>query len=473
MAGTQETHAATSLSTMPTEIISGVYSNLNKQDLKSVRLTCHRLDEITQPVLFDKVIVTSMNDNAGLFECVINKPNLARHIKTLVFDVLRFWDLSAAYYVQHLMQQMERDVARHPKWLVPPGPLRKKLEKANWFKDPVRTHRREKVLALFIQDLAKDYETYNIRQNEQKECIDTSLPQCGAIAFAKCGNIQRMEVQTEWQAYDQQIDNTLMSLLPRFLSSGNVARHYNPVLLRPTLPTRRNQEQFLLQLLESASQVTKLKVGKGFIGPRGGLETFRTLFFQHLTNLDLWTSNADPPPFSVDYLALALQTAHSLQHLHIEASNTTVHEHIGTHRHRLFPLLQGCVWPQLVSLKLSGMAASAEEFLTLFGSNKGLQSLCLNSIDLRVYPDFSNGDRKGFSESGKAMPKLFRGMRRLMSLTEFSIEPPFRAQIDSYKWATVRQEDFPEFKRKWEQVVLEPVPLDAIPVRSMYDFEES
>ncbi|KAL8654875.1 MAG: hypothetical protein Q9226_003265 [Calogaya cf. arnoldii] len=453
MADRQETHAAASLSTMPTEIISEVYSNLHKEDLKSVRLTCHRFDEISQPILFDKVIVTSMDDNAELFECVINKPHLARHVKTLVLDIPIFHDYKAAYYVQRLTQQMEDDVARHPKSLVPPGLLRKKLKEVKWFKDPGRTHLRERVLAVFMQDLRQYYATYTAMRHKQQQCIEEILPQCVAVAFTNCVNVQHVEVQTEWQAYDRPIDDTLMSLLPCFSSSGSVARHYNPLLLRPSLPTRDSpcQEQFLLQLLESASQITKLKVGKGFIGPRHGLEIVgRALFFQHLTNLDLWTSSANPPPFFVDYLASALQNARNLQRLHIGACNTSRFEHYDMNRLGIFPLLQDCIWPRLVTLRLTGVVASGEDFLTLFKSHKGLKSLTLTSIDLRLYLDPAIVDKELHSKVEETMTALSWNMRRLMSLTEISFETGFRVQIGEYTWVPVDIEDMV----RWEKVVL-------------------
>ncbi|KAI4247360.1 MAG: hypothetical protein L6R42_009650, partial [Xanthoria sp. 1 TBL-2021] len=165
MTGTRGTHAAASLSNMPTEMVSEVCSSLHKEDLKSLRLSCYRLDEITQPILFDKVVVTSMDDNAGLFECVVGNPHLAQHVKTLVFDFPRFQDVNAAYYIQYLMQQVEHDVDCH---LQTPEPLKKKLEDVNWFKDPGSTSGREIALAVFKQDLTHGYETYIAMRNKQE-----------------------------------------------------------------------------------------------------------------------------------------------------------------------------------------------------------------------------------------------------------------------------------------------------------------
>ncbi|KAL9015113.1 MAG: hypothetical protein Q9180_008902, partial [Flavoplaca navasiana] len=268
MAGTQDMHAAPSLLTLPTEIVSEVYSYLHKEDLKSVRLSCHRLDEITRPILFDKVVITSIGNNAGLFDCVIGNPQLAQYVKTLVVDVVRFRGFSAAYYIKHLIRQLEHDVARHlPAFaLTPPAAvLLEKLRNAKWFQNRTRTRERTKALAVF--DLDRSFDTYIAVRNSQKNCVGPSLSRCVAMALSKCVNIQELEVQTEWLPYDRPVDATLESLLPRFSSSGIVARHHNPLLLRPMPPKEddHSRRRFLLRLFEAVDKVTKLKLGKGAV----------------------------------------------------------------------------------------------------------------------------------------------------------------------------------------------------------------
>ncbi|KAI4102768.1 MAG: hypothetical protein LQ339_004507 [Xanthoria mediterranea] len=463
MAGTQKTHAAASLSTIPTEIVLEVLSNLHKEDLKSLRLSCHRLDEITQPLLFDKVVVTSVDDNAGLFEYVVDNPKLSQHVKTLVFDFPHFHDVNAAYYIQDLMQQVEEDVARH---LQIPESLKQQLEGVNWFKDPGQTKGREKVLAVFKQDLKHGYETYIAMRNKQRQCVDTTLPRCVAVAFAKCVNVQQMEVQTEWQVYHQPIDDTLGSLLPRFLSSGFVARHCNPLFLRPSHPMQGSpgHKQLLLQLFGSTNRVTQLKLGKGFVIPMDGLDTAKSPCFQHLTNLTLWICTSFPTaaPFLVDCLAPALRKARKLKHLHFGAGNCTKYDYRDTYRFWLFPLLQGCVWPDLVTLKLTGMGGSVEEFSTFFKSHKGLISLFLTSIDILVDDPLAS-ERDELSVQVAKEVNHLAWIIRLMSLTEFAIEPPFRVQFDGYEWDP-SMEELSQTIPLWHQFILGNAPQDATSV---------
>ncbi|KAL8982869.1 MAG: hypothetical protein Q9205_002746 [Flavoplaca limonia] len=376
MAGTQDMHPAPSLSTLPTEIVSEVYSYLHKEDLKIVRLSCHRLDEITRPILFDKVVITSLGNNASLFDCVVDNPQLAQYVKTLVVDVLRFRCFSAAYYIKHLIRQLEHDVARHlPAFaLTPPAAvLFKKLRKAKWFKNRTRTRDRTRALAVF--DLDHSYDTYIAVHDSQKGCVGSSLSRCVAMALSKCVKVQELEVQTEWLPYDRPVGATLESLLPRFSSSGMVARHHNPLLLRPMPPKEDELShwRFLLQLFNAVDKVTTLKLGKGVVTVQDQLDTLEPLGFQHLANLTVWIPATFSPdvPIPVNRLTLALQNARTLKQLNIGCSNTTSFEHVDMFRLRLLPLLQSCFWPQLDSLKLYGMVASARDLSSLLEGHKG------------------------------------------------------------------------------------------------------
>lgn len=466
-------HAAPSLSTLPTEIVSEVYSYLHKEDLKSVRLSCHRLDGITRPILFDKVVITSLGNNASLFDCVVDNPQLAQCVKTLVVDVLRFRGFSAAYYIKHFIRQLEHDVARHlPAFaLTPPAAvLFKKLRKAKWFKNRWRTRDRTRALAVF--DLEHSYGTYIAVHDSQKGCVGSSLYRCVAMALSKCFNVQELEVQTEWLPYDRPVDTTLESLLPRFSSSGIVARHHNPLLLRPMPPKEddHSHRQFLLQLFEAVGKVTTFKVGKGAVTLSDQLDTLEPLGFQHLANLIVWIPAMFSPdvPIPVNRLTLALQNARTLKRLNIGCSNTTSFEHVDMFRLRLLPLLQGCLWPQLVSLRLYGMVASARDLSSLFEGHKGIKSLSLGSMDLCVPSPLADGVEVCEAKISRDLAHLFWNMRRLMNLTEFSLEPPFRAQISRLLWRPIG-EDFAGFKAKWEGFVLDRGPLN--PMLSVYELD--
>ena len=519
MAGTQDiiTQPAASLLNMPTEIHNKVFTYLHKEDLKILRCLCHRLDHTTSPFLFDKVVITSIIDNAVLFECVVNNPNLAQHVKTIVFDIPQFRDVNAAYYFQYLMQQMQNDVDKHlpgmalakpqedimkmvqdMKECTEPGQqgfalihapevLLKDLEKARFFRDSGQTRDRVAVLATFNQDLASCYDIYVNMRTKRQEIIDTSLPRCMTDAFTKCVNVREVEVQTEWQAYEQPIDDRLESLSPIFPSSGAVARHYHPLLLRPTRPVQGDfsHKQFLLRLFEkigcAQNQIVHIKLGKGFIIPMDGLDIVDTLprnianSFLHLTSLTLWMSTY--PLRTARYLAdcveAALKNVPKLKHLAIGAYNTTKYEHMDMYRLRLFPLFQGCVWPELRTLALTGMVGSGKEFLSLFKSHRGLRSLCLSSITIRVDSHSPCTSKDGTASISKDLMHLFRNMGRLMkNLTELSIEFPFKTQSDKKEWGPPAR-DFLAFKSMWEYFILHPDLLDLEdPKFGMYDFKD-
>lgn len=456
---------------MPTEIIFEVYSNLHKEDLKSVRLSCHRLDKIALPILFDKVVITSIEDNAGLFEYVINNFQLAQHVETLTVDISRFRDVDAAYYMKYLIQQLEHDVARHLPtfFLSPPAAvILKKLRKVKWFRDQRRT--RDRVRALAVFGLEHSYDTYMAVRDKQKGCVGTLLSRCVAMTLSKCANIQELEVQTEWLPYDRPIGDTLGSLLPRFPSSGIVARHHNPLLLRPEPPVEEIEchKQFLVQLFEMVNQVTRLKLGRGFVVLTDHLNVIKPPHLQNLTSLTLWI----PTPLSTDdsksinRLTPALKHVRSLKQLHIGCSNTTTFGHLQMYRLPLLPLFQGCKWPQLVCLKLHGMVASAEDLLTLLKCHKSIRSLSLGSMDFHVDAPYANGTEACDAKISEDLVHLFRNVRQLMNLTGLSLEPPFRAEVSKFQWRPIG-EDFGVFKAKWEGFVLRDGPLPLNPKRGV------
>ncbi|KAL8776836.1 MAG: hypothetical protein Q9213_008116 [Squamulea squamosa] len=490
--------ASASLFAMPNEILNAVFASLHKEDVKSIRLLCHRFDDITLPILFDRVIVTSIVDNAGLFEYVINNPSMAQHVKTIVFDIPRFRDVNLAYYLQFLMLQTQQDVGRHlpdsaltqhPDVITTfvkeardirqsgaqnfamihaPEALVKSLEKAHWFRDPGRSHARVAVLKVFKQDLARHHEAHVAMRNDQNKLINKSLPRCVADVFRKCVNIQHVEVQTEWQPHVQPINDRLESILPHFPSSGRVARYYPRLLLRPSHPVRGGvvHQQFLLQLFDTlagyAHQVRHVTLGKGFVIPMEGLHTVGAPglpghvadSFGRLTTLTLWLpSFSIPEALSVvDYLGPALKNARNLKHLQVGASNITKYEHFDTYRLSIFPLFKDCVLPDLVTLGLDGMVGSAKELLTFFEGHKRLKSLSLTSIDLRVHAPYAGENTA--AQISEDLMYLFSNIRCIMSLTKFSIEPPFRTQTNEHEWGPI--EDFVGFKSMWEKLVLHP-----------------
>ncbi|KAL8774790.1 MAG: hypothetical protein Q9209_000729 [Squamulea sp. 1 TL-2023] len=492
----RDVEASVSLSAMPNEILDAVFANLHKEDVKSMRLLRHRFDDITIPILFDRVILTSIVDNADLFECVFNNPSMAQHVKTLVFDIPCFRDVNLAYYLHFLMLQTQQDVDRHlpdsaliqhpdvitrivkeareskgsgaQKFAMihAPNALIKSLEEAHWFRDPGRSHARVALLKVFKQDLPRHHETYVAMRNDREKLISTSLLRYMADIFMKCVNMQHVEVQTEWQPYVQRINDRLESILPRFPSSGRVARYYPQLLLRPSHPVRGDvsHRQFLLQLFNMlvgyVQKVRHVKLGKGFIIPMKGLGTVGAPglpdhvaeCFGRLTTLTLWLPSSPFPGalLLVDYLVPALKNARNLKHLRVGASNITKYGHFYTYRLGLFPLFHGCVFPDLVALGLTGMVGSVEEFSTLFERHKRLKSLSLTSMDLRVYAPYAGGNTA--AQTSEDSMRLFSNIRCLMSLTKFSIEPPFRTQTDEHEWGPI--EDFVGFKSMWEKLVL-------------------
>ncbi|KAL8810258.1 MAG: hypothetical protein Q9223_007795 [Gallowayella weberi] len=430
---------------MPTEIITEVFAALPKSDLKSVRLVCRRFDAIVQPILFDKLVISNVHSNGGLLREVVDKGKLANHVKTLVLDVPRFRNVTLGYYLQYLVRQIAEDLrARqsNPVSLKIPSSLKQELDLARWFQDPGSTHEREELLAVFGKDILSGYERYMEHSRTQDDVSSESDSDWWRGCFWKCPNIQRLEVQTEWQAYPQQISHKIKSLLPVYLSSGYVARHWNPVFLRPEIPARYGWDSgpFLWDLFTTLSNAHKpirnVIIGKGCeirfrkFSHDGLQRIARSILtvFEHLTSLAFWFNieafgNEES---SVKYIGPALNSARNLRYLRLGANRPTHYSYAELARSNLLPLLKDCVWPELVELELFSMTASADSYLKLLRDQKSLKSLTLGSIDLQEDPSGLN--------STANVKRFVEGLRSSLNLTAFSIKSPWTTRSASDVW---------------------------------------
>ncbi|KAL8684164.1 MAG: hypothetical protein Q9224_006556 [Gallowayella concinna] len=431
-----ETQALISLPTMPTEIIMQVFATLRKSDLKSKRLVCHHFDAIIQPILFDKVVISNAHSNDGLFREVIDKPKLANHVKTLVLDVPRFRDIKLQYYMQHLVWQIANDIRARQL----PSSLKLRLDLAKWFRDPGSTHEREKLLAVFGGDIVSGYERYMEHFRTQDSPTASSFdswPNC----FQKCRNIQRLEVQTEWQAYSRNISHKTKSLLPVYPSSGFVARHWDPVFLRPMIPARCrwDSEPFLSLVFTTLSAAQKpvpdVVIGKGCVirfckvSDHSGESMARSILtvFEHLTSLTFWMNIEKDLPQenrAVNYIAPALKSACKLRYLRLGAIHTSSYADRDMDHFNLLPLLQDCVWPDLVTLELFGTTAPADTYLKLLRHQKSLKSFTLGSSLVKW----------GFDSKAIAFNRFVEEIGSSLDLTAFSIESLWKPRSASDAW---------------------------------------
>lgn len=457
-----------SISTMPTEIIIEVFATLHRSDLKSMRLMCHRFDELTHEFLFDKAVVSSANDNVGLFQSVLDNERFAKHVKILVFDIARFQDIDLAHYIQYLVQQIANDLnkRRHgPESIDIPDALKTSLEGSKWFKDPGRTRDREELLAAFHEDLNAGYTSYIRMRRGQELHIDSTFPQNVAAAFKRCPNVQQVEVQTAWEPCNGPVGDSMESLLPVYPSSGYSARCWRPLFLRPSYPVHGGLDHtlsllWLLDALSHRPQVSHLSFGRGGIQHlddnaalsypddmvASGLRTVAALS-QNLTHLNLWITIQFrlTPALSESSLTAALQNARHLKCLQFGACGSAAYEHHHLCRLSLLPLFKDCVFPDLIALELSGMIAFVDEYLMFFRNLRALSSLTLSSIDLQA--------RLGIPIP-TTINRFHEGIRSSLNLTAYSIVSPWNVHTAGVSWRPFFGTEGMKLKVAYERYVL-------------------
>ena len=426
---------------LPTEIVTSIFSSLDKAEIKKLRLVCRYFNEVSLPLLFDRVIISSHEQDFSPFQNIVSNPGLIVHVKELTYDLQWFDDLNVARYILDLFTQLRGDIALrisdsngNPEGVPITKPLSEILKARNHFNDPGTTHAREKLLRPWIQYVQEGFWAYRRQWNAQNKIVYGKTFPYLERALRMCPAIQHVNVRASWEFQYQPLNDYLESLLPQYPSSGFLARHWHPLYLRPKSPDQlpdlylspkrlRLVEDVFSAIERSGSKLSRFSLGNGCTirpnmreGPRSVCEHMQ-LVFRNLTRLSLDIA-ADTPPMSSyiwDYLSPALSTAQSLKHLTFRVRNHSRWRHKDGIRWWLYDDLINCTFPGLEYLHLSGVVSSAEFFLSFFRKQPLLQSLHLDSIDLcqeAVDEDWSY---------------FLEGLRQL-PLVDFSVGWPLKIQ---------------------------------------------
>lgn len=427
--------ACPSLSFLPTEIVTGVFAHLHKADLKSLRLACRYFDEAVIPLLYDLVILSNQEANLPPFDNITSRPRLSKHVKTLVYDISWFDDFSLAAYLMRLSEQLSTDLRSRlagvdNRFL--PTPLIEMMERVGYF-EATNTRTRQSQLWPWWEDVEEGYRTYH----SYTDNADNSISNRQRImnALDTCPNVNGIEVLCRWKSYPQPIGNTIVSVLPKYHSSGFLARHWSPFWLRPRSCSSATAYQAPLVedifdiLHDCGKLITHLSIGPGCtMGPEihvvpTSMHVDLPWVFGHLTHLSLDIAPTLRPHsiYITKSLIPALRAAQGLRHLTLQARNYSPWTHMDNRCWRLGQPFGGdLVFPRLVYLHLSGFRGTASRYIDFFASQPRLQSLCLDKIDLIHETDPMHADWIGFAE----------GLRRLSGLTGFSIGRPLKTVDD-------------------------------------------
>ncbi|KAL8718547.1 MAG: hypothetical protein Q9225_004337 [Loekoesia sp. 1 TL-2023] len=428
-----------SFTALPAEVIAQIFADLHKSELKYVRLVCQYFDKACLSLLFDKVIISDQAANFAPFRNITSTPRLNRHVKRLVYDLQWFDDLKEAYYILDLVKQLKEDVASRKVYTESTQSSRKLAETlvaCNYFKDPGTTHDRERILLPWNKYVRMGYQEYQKQWHGQNS--NTHTFPCLISALRMCPNVRCIEIRASWDFHHQTPGDQLESLLPCYSSSGFLARHWHPLYLRPKnlsqdpLERRLVMEDIFSVIERSGKEISQFSFGNGCtigLEMHRGTQSMREhmpLVFQNLTSLSLDIA-VDLPPSSLyitGYLSPALRAAQGLKHLTLRASNYSVWQHKNDMRWWIYHAFSDCVYPKLESLRLTRMAASAEEFLRIIRNQPLLQSLHLESTNLLERPEATHENWRYF----------FACLRQL-SLKEFSVGWPLTtSDYDSKAW---------------------------------------
>lgn len=430
-----------SFTTLPAEVVTAILVDLHKADLKSVRMVCHYFEEVATPLLYDKVIISHQEPNFAPFDNITSTPRFSKHVKTLSYDISWFDDIPMEYYLTQLLIQLNQHFAIHETGLASsalPSHLRETLKDVGYFRDATTTRGREVNLLPWREHIETGFQQYRSHCNTQGS---TSNRERIASALNNCPNLQLFQVCASWENHSQSVGDGIDSLLPRYYSSGYLARHWHPFYLRPENYDRITyRHSFVVEdvfdiIHESGKQISLLSIGDGCtIGPDmhvvpTSMHMDMPFVFGHLTelSLDVGFKSSSKPFYFVEHLSPALRAARNLKHFTLRGRNTSTWRRADDHRWNFsvsFPHFD-LVLPRLVSLHLSGMQGFASHYLNFLWKQPLLQSLHLDSIDIIQTQDPVHEDWIHFIE----------GLRQLQSLDDFSLEWPLRTTRDGVRWS--------------------------------------
>ncbi|KAI4140539.1 MAG: hypothetical protein L6R39_005761 [Caloplaca ligustica] len=461
---------STLFTTLPAEIIAEVLSNLSKEDVKNVRLVCHYFEGAAVPLLYDRIVLSQQEPNFAPFDSIISTPKLSKRVKTLTYDMQWFDDLRSENYIVDLFHQLHEDLISRladDDASTLSSQLRATVERVNWFQLRARatSRYRQSNLLEWWEDVERGYRAYHAHRT-RTYYTESSISNRQRIttAFANCPNLRQVEMCGSWECYPQPISDDITSLLPRYHSSGLLARHWHPFWLRPRSPGqdyfhRMSLVEDMFDIIhDSGKQIDHLIIGNGCeIGPDmhvvpTSMHVDMPFLFRSLTSLslDVPVNPSVHPFYYVEYLFSALQAAQNLKHLIFNGRNNSIWHHADDMRwdfSNRFPH-STLILPRLVSLHLGGMRGLAHHYFDFLNHQPQLKCLHLQAIDLVPTTEPIHED----------WVYLIEGLRRIQKLNDFSLRWPLRTGRNCTGWScqnlVPHEEDWPNAKVMLERYVL-------------------
>lgn len=430
---------------LPTELKVAVLAQLDKRDLKTVRLVSKEWNALATTPLFDRVYISCQAIDMEVFRNITTHPDMSAGVRELVYDGSLFRkDIDFKNYCYKVYRQV--------RWIVPPwGPdtpfksvdvqinkfVQDYREKKIGFSKLYKTHKMDTFLVEGYRKY-RDHSAFEYHTIERGWLFDHLCTGLRSLI-----NLRSVVLGQKMWHYDLDQSKYLGTPDPNSLhgpSSGSpLCRSWNPFHLRPLgwkeLPDVDGGHShvcahfhMLTRAISTTNQnITSLQVPMDHIG--GGLSQ-QALMKSNLNDWEFWyfmtaysglscldieitTNNFDQrdaltvlPELLAHTFGLRRLSLHLFKDVDQPLLPAGVSEY---YRYdKIFPAIG--IWPKLTELSISGLAIGGWDLMVLILGRARVRRLALFGIDLL------DGTWEGVIE----------GMRRRQQLTELHMDGDFR-----------------------------------------------
>ncbi len=435
---------------LPPELKVAVLAQLDKMDLKTVRLVSKEWNTLATKPLFDRVYISSRAKDMEVFKNITGHPVISTGIRELAYDGSLFGrDLEFKDYFDSIFYDVfwiaQRWCRRHPDTPFDSGDVQTNkffqycqkeiVSYSKLSKNLYKNHKRYKFLV-------EGHQKHRDHSAFERSCIESGLFSNDLYTgLGSLNNLRSVVVRHDiWNALheDEYLSTSSPNTSHRPLSGSPLCRTWNPFHLRPcgwrALPDvdyGRYQIRAQLHMLTWAIRATNKQLNSLRIlndDLKGGFPE-QALNRSNWTDYDIWhfmtaysslrcldiriTIDSSDHRDALTVLPELLTQTRGLEQLSIRLSKDICERYVPTGVNNycfneIFPAIG--VWPRLTELSLSGLAIGGWDLVMLISGRARLRRLELNDIDLL------DGTWEGVVE----------GMRCLLRLTELKMKSIFK-----------------------------------------------
>ena len=403
---------------IPNELLTLIFANLNKADLKLIRLVCQGWCSLATPRLFHTIYFSPWPKDLEVFSQWTLNERCRQAVKELVYDTSIMDSISEEIYADRLWEHLEQVLRRsgNTKFLNL-GPeamdvlecIEKECIEKEW---PPFTHPIETSEFLKCQVVGQGYQAYD-EQNRQH----TDMRHSGEILLRLTQGLRQLTSlesiriidDLDWAGDDDDEDFKPTLLGPMRQHGSPFARSWHPLYLHPEPPfydeddfdTYQHERAHEYNVIVRALSISNRRIKKFWVcssseyrmsllsfdtteklAPRMPMlrHTFQVFPTIASLHLDIGIPNPTNYSFKIAHCMAGLHAClfamRHLQDLHLHLYR----RHIYCLFHQIFG--RPChVWPLLSKFKLRGVKAEAQDLVEFF-TKHSIRTLRLSNIRL-------------------------------------------------------------------------------------------